>query len=516
YAFDAGNPSSVPLWMTDFTRPPSITPVPITDIVPMSGGNIIGNIGIQGTPVIDQATHTIYLVARTKENGEYVQRLHALDIISGGERPGSPVEISGSVPGTPADPTVIDGTRVVTFDPLVQVQRTGLSLTNGVVLIGWAAHEDVTPSHGWIMGFDATTLARVAIVAVTPDAYLGGIWQGGRAPAVDSAGNAYFATGNGKWDGTRNFGDSLMKFQVARTGLTLLDYFTPGNEVTLSANDDDLSGSGFTLLPGTNLLLGGGKEGVLYLLDANNLGKKVPSDTQIVQKIPVNGGHVMGGPVYWNSASAGPLIYNWSELDVLIAYRFSNGRLVTSPYAQGSVISPGHPGGSLTLSARGAAANTGIVWASMPSFGDARHSLAAGILRAFNAETLAEIWNSNQVASRDRVGNLMKFVPPVVANGKVYLPNHDNAVQVYGLLPPNFSVNIAPAAQTVAPGRTATYSVTVTMQSGFTGQVSLSGIGGPPGTTLSFNPQLLPGPGTATMTVKIPSGTAAGSITLAV
>src|SRR5207237_1081437 len=181
YAFDAGNPSSVPLWMTDFTRPPSITPVPITDIVPMSGGNIIGNIGIQGTPVIDQATHTIYLVARTKENGEYVQRLHALDIISGGERPGSPVEISGSVPGTAADSTVIDGTRVVTFDLLVQVQRTGLALTNGVVLIGWAAHEDVTPSHGWIMGFDATTLARVANVAVTPDEYLSGKRKGGRA-----------------------------------------------------------------------------------------------------------------------------------------------------------------------------------------------------------------------------------------------------------------------------------------------------------------------------------------------
>jgi hypothetical protein len=516
YAFDADSPSPVPLWVTDFTSPPSVTPVPMTDILPVNTGNIIGNIGIQGTPVIDQTTQTIYLVVRTKEDGKYVQRLHALDITSGRERSGSPVTITGSVPGTSADSTVTGSTRVIIFDPKVHNQRPGLALTNGVVLIAWATHEDMTPSHGWIMGFDATTLARVGIFAVVPDAYLGGIWQGGRAPAVDGAGNAYFATGNGKWDGTRSFGDSLLKFQVARTGLTLVDYFTPGNEADLRANDDDLSGSGFTLLPGTNLLLGGGKEGVLYLVDANNLGHKISNDTQIVQKIPVNGGHVMGGPVYWNSPSAGPLVYNWSEQDVLLAYRFSNGRLVTPPYAQGHVVSPGHPGGSLTVSARGSAANTGIIWASMPTSRDAKHSLAAGTLRAFNAETLAEIWNSNQVASRDRVGNLMKFVPPVVANGKVYLPNHDNAVHVYGLLPADFSVSVSPAAQTVAPAGTATYSVTVAGQAGFAGQVSLAGTGGPSGTTVSFSPQSLAGGGTSTMTVTIPAGAPDGSFSLAV
>src|SRR6185503_2541632 len=130
-------------------------------------------------------------------------------------------------------------------------------------------------------------------------------------------------TGNGKWDGTRNYGDSLLKFSVSQTGMALTDYFTPGNEATLNINDDDLSGSGFSLVPGTNLLLGGGKEGVLYLLDANNLGHKVLNDTQIVQKIPVNGGHVMGGPVFWTAPGVGPLVYNWSEDDFLVAYRFS-------------------------------------------------------------------------------------------------------------------------------------------------------------------------------------------------
>jgi hypothetical protein len=517
YAFDADSRSATPLWTTDFTNPPSVTPVAMTDILPTNPGNIIGNVGIQGTPVIDPAAHTVYLVARTKESGNYVQRLHALDITTGRERSGSPVTITGSVPGTSGDSTVVGNTRVITFDPKVHVQRPGLALTNGVVLVAWAAHEDITPSHGWIMGFDASTLARVGIFAVIQDGYLGGIWQGGRAPAIDAVGNAYFATGNGQWDGSRNFGDSLLKFQVARTGMTLLDYFTPGNEATLNSNDYDLSGSGFTLLPETSLLLGGGKEGVLYLIDATKLGHKVTNDTQIVEKIPVNGGHVMGGPVYWNSASAGPLVYNWSEKDVLLAYRFSNGKLVTPPYAAGHVLSPGHPGGSLTVSAHGSASNTGIIWAAMPTSQDLKHIVGAGILRAFNAETLAEIWNSDQVASRDRLGDLMKFVPPVVANGRVYLPNHDNAVNVYGLLPSDFSINVSPASQTASPGAlSVNYAVAVTAQAGFAGQVSLAASGGPSGTTIALAPELLDSAGTSKMTVTVPAGAPTGTFKLTV
>jgi hypothetical protein len=445
YAFDADSPSSSPLWMRDFTSPPSVTPVPITDIVGPNL-NIVGNVGIQSTPVIDSASGTIYLVARTKENGSYVQRLHALDISTGASRAGSPVTISGSVAGTAPDSASGADGQVVTFNPKMQSQRAALAISNHVVLIAWAGHEDVTPFHGWVMGYDEASLARVGIFCVTPDVYAGGIWQGGRAPTIDDAGNAYFATGNGAWDGVRSFGDSLLKFSVSRTtGLTLIDYFTPGNQATLNAADDDLSGSGFTLLPTlpgtpvTHLLLGGGKEGVLYLLNADNLGRMTSGDTQIVQTIPETGGHIMGGAVFWNSASAGPLVYNWSEDDVLRSYRLSGGKLVVPAYLQGAVASPGHPGGSLTVSANGSAAGTGIVWASMPTSEDSIHGLHAAILRAFNADTLNEIWASEQNASRDRLGTLMKFVPPVVANGKVYIPNHDNAVAVYGLLPPGIS-----------------------------------------------------------------------------
>jgi hypothetical protein len=514
YAFDADSASPLPLWMTDFTSPPAVTAVPMTDIVSPSL-NIYGNVGIESTPVIDRATGTLYLVARTKENGSYVQRLHALDVTTGKERTRSPVTIAGKVAGSAPDAKVDGSGLVVTFDAKMHQQRPALALTNGVVLVAWAGHEDKLPYHGWIMGFDATTLAPVGVFAVSPDSDSGGIWQSGRAPTIDAAGNAYFATGNGKWDGTRNFGDSLLKFSVSRSAMRLIAYFTPANEATLDSNDDDLSGSGFTLLPGTNVLIGGGKEGVLYLLDANKLGGKVANDAQVLQKVDVNGGHVMGGPVFWQAPNVGPLVYNWNEDDVLVAYRFSGGRL-TAPYAEGTVRSPGHPGGSLAISANGSAANTGIVWASIPTSQNAKHILAAGILRAYHAETLQEIWTSEQNAGRDRVGTLIKFVPPVVANGRVYMATHDNAVAVYGLLRADFSVNVTPGSKAIAAGSSAALAVAVGAQAGFAGRVDLSATGAPAGTTVTFNPQSITGAGVATMTIAIPKGTPAGSFTLTV
>jgi hypothetical protein len=448
YAFDADSASPSPLWMRDFTNPPSVTAVPITDIA--LAKNIWREVGIEGTPVINRnpdGTRTLYLVARTKESTpsgiKYVQRLHALDIRTGAERAGSPVTITASVSGTAPDSTPGNGGQVITFNPKMQQQRAGLAVTKGVVLIAWGSHEDLLPYHGWIMGYNAATLARVGVFAVSPDYGMGGIWQGGRAPTIDAAGNAYFATGNAIWDGTRNYGDSLLKFKVSTSGLVLDNYFTPWDEHSLYLNDDDLSGSGFTLLPeaftgltGRELLFGGGKEGVLYLIDATNLGKKVRDDTQIVQKFATNGGHVMGGPVFWNSSSKGPRVYNWSEDDYLRAYEFTNGKVQELTSAAGPVLSPGHPGGSLTITANGSTAGTGIVWASIPTTADAKYYLRPGILRAYNADTLQQIWTSEQNGARDRVGTLIKFVPPLVVHGKVYMASHDGFVHVYGLLPP--------------------------------------------------------------------------------
>jgi hypothetical protein len=444
YAFDADSSSPSPLWMRDFTSATS-TPVPIADI--SDAGNIWYDVGIEGTPVINRDAGTLYLVARTKEStasgASYVQQLHALDITTGAERVASPVTITGSVPGNAPDGTATGDGQAITFNPKMQQQRSGLAIAHGVVLIAWGSHEDLPPYHGWIMAYNATTLAQVGVFAVSPDYGMSGIWQGGRAPTIDRDGNAYFATGNGVWDGHRNYGDSLLKFKVTTSGLVLDNYFTPWNAQSLYLNDDDLSGSGFTLLPdtftglqGKELLFGGGKEGVLYLIDAGNLGKQAEDDAQILQTFPTNGGHVMGGPVFWNSSSKGRRIYNWAEDDYLRAYEFRDGKVETANSAAGSVKSPGHPGGSLTITANGATAGTGIVWASIPTTPDAKHNLSPGILRAYNAETLEQIWTSDQNFDRDHVGTLVKFVPPLVVNGKVYMASHDGAVHVYGLLPP--------------------------------------------------------------------------------
>jgi hypothetical protein len=501
YAFDADAATPTPLWTADFTNPSlHITPVAMLEIV-AGATNIFGNVGIEATPAITRSgdAGTMYLVARTKENGAYVQRLHALDITTGRDVPGSPVTITGAVAGTAQDSTVTPGGQMVTFDPKMEHQRAALAVSNGVVLVAWAGHEDKPPYHGWIMGFDATTLARVGVFAVTPDFYEGGIWQGGRAPTLDAGGNAYFATGNGVFDDSRNYGDSLLKFAVSRTaGLQLVDYFTPSNEHTLDMNDDDLSGSGFTLLPG-NLLVGGGKEGVLYLLDATKLGHKLDGDPQ-AQKIAVNGGHVMGGPVVWNSETLGTVIYNWSEADVLLAYSLSNAKLNPTGL-HGVVRSPGHPGGSLTISANGSTANSGIVWASIPTYEDAKHKLTAGTLRAYHAETLQEIWTSDLNHERDHVGTLIKFVPPLVANGRVYMPTHDNAVAVYGLLPPDFNIGAAPAKPQIAAGSSGAISVAVRAQGTFNAPVALSASGAPAGVTVTFSPSSVVAPGAATMTV---------------
>src|SRR5262249_1038804 len=193
------------------------TPIPIVDIVGSNFLNIVGNIGIESTPVIDTTTNTIYLVARTKEPSDYVARLHALDITTGNEKFGGPVVIQGSVPGN--GESSIGGT--LTFDPFIHNQRSSLALVNGLVVFSWASHEDQHAWHGWIFAHWASTLQRSSVICVTPNGRNGGLWMSGRAPVVDSAGNLYYATGNGDWDGVSNFGDSVLKIGTAGGNLSL-------------------------------------------------------------------------------------------------------------------------------------------------------------------------------------------------------------------------------------------------------------------------------------------------------
>ncbi|HJT99167.1 MAG TPA: PQQ-binding-like beta-propeller repeat protein, partial [Rhodanobacteraceae bacterium] len=403
YAFDADAADDTPLLQASLG-----TPIPILDILGFND-NIIGNVGIESTPVIDRATSTLYLVARTREMGggcgganpTFCQRLHALDLATLAEKPGSPVAIGGSVPGHGSGS--VGGT--LTFDPKIEDQRASLALSNGRVFIAWSSHSDQLPYHGWVMAYDATTLAQTMIWSSAPDGtpFNGaGIWMSGRAPAVDASGNVYYTTGNGTWDGVSNFGESFVKFGPTPDA-PLLDWFTPSAVDLLNQIDLDLAGSGPILVPGTDRIVSAGKSGVFYVTRTGDMGHESADDVNIVQRfdnsrIAGDFEQIKGGPVYWNRAGGlGPWMYVWSDgCNHFNAYRFNGSTFDLPPVSQSTALSPcGSSGGVLTLSANGSAAGSGIVWVSMPIAGDANSGVHAGVLRAYDADDLDhELWNS--------------------------------------------------------------------------------------------------------------------------
>ena len=239
-----------------------------------------------------QASGTLYVVALTRVGAGFMQRLHALDLATGADVAHSPVTIAA--PG---------------FDALMQNQRPALLLSKGTVYVGYASHCDKEPYHGYLMGYDAKTLAQTGVFNTSPTGMEASIWQSGQAPAVDAAGNIFVVTGNGSWDGKVNFSESFLKLSP---GLKLLDWFTPTNHLELDTKDTDLNSSGATLIPGTDLVLGGGKEGVLYLLDRNRLGHL--GDEHAVQHFQATASH-LHSLVYWKSAKSGELLYVWGQRD---------------------------------------------------------------------------------------------------------------------------------------------------------------------------------------------------------
>lgn len=444
YAFDAdtntgGN--AQPLWQVNFTNPEQgITPVPAADVANpdhLTGGNIRkpGPIGIMGTPVIDPGTGTLYLVARTKENETYVQRLHALDISSGEEKFGELTIIQATVPGDGSGS--IDGQ--VNFNSRIQNQRPGLVLDHGVVYIAWASHDDLGDYNGWIIGYDAATLQQTGVFNDTPDGWGGGIWQSGQPPVADADGNLYLMTGNGTFDasmGGRNVGNSFVKLK-ART-LELLDWFTPHDVEDLNLQDTDLNSGGVLMIPNTSLIAGGGKEGRLFVLDRNNLGHYNQDDSQVVQAFQATSGHIHGSPVYYDSPALGALAYVWGETNFLKGFSFDGSLFNPNPVTQSTFPAPdGMPGGFLSISANGSQPGSGILWAAMPYERDAEDAVVNGVLRAFDASDLSvELWNSRIDSVRDDLGNFAKYVPPTVANGKVYVSTFSGQLVVYGLNPP--------------------------------------------------------------------------------
>jgi len=431
YALDADDPKATdPLWKINLG--PS---VPATEIYKTRWTDMRVEIGITSTPVIDLANKAIYVEAKTKEGGTYVQRLHALDIMTGKERVGSPVVIKGSAAGTGEGS--LNGR--VTFDPVKHLQRAGLLLAGGVVYLGFGSHADDPPFHGWILGYDAKTLARVCVFNVTPNGTEGSVWQAGMGLAADDAGNIYAMTGNGTFDadtGGSDYGNSLLKLRPKPGTLGVVDYFTPYNQAALNEHDTDLGASGALLVPGTTLIMGGGKNGWLYLTHRDNLGHiHAGADSQIAQTFQMTPGNIHGAPVYWNGPN-GPQVYIWPEYDHLKAMKFAGGKLVETAASQSEVAVPdGMPGGFLSVSADGGKAGTGIIWTCTPYDANANWETVPGIVRAYDASDLSHLlWDSKQNAGRDDVGMFAKFCPPTVINGRVYVSTFSNQLQVYGLL----------------------------------------------------------------------------------
>lgn len=459
YAFDADDPTvAQPYWTDSFIAPPNIIPPRNTDMTGACGGNykdFTGNIGIVGTPVIDPATETIYLVARTKEisggTANFVQRLHALDCATGAERSNSPVVITATYSGSG------DGSvgGVIPFDSQRENQRAGLTLVNGLVYVTWSSHCDWTPYHGWVIGYDTRTLQPTVVYNDTPNGTEGGIWMSAQSPAADTNGNIYLVTGNGTVD-ANDFGESFMKLTPTNGTMNVASWFTPYNWLTLNNGDVDLGCAGLLLIPGTTLALSGGKQGVLYLVNRDNMGglsSSSNSDDNILQSwTVVTNCQLHGGPVWW-SCTNGSFAYIWPQSgNHLRQYAFTNGLFNTNAYALGATTGgAGSPGGTMAISADGTNAGTGILWATVNTTASANQATVAGTLHAYNAQNVSlELWNSDMLP-RDSLGNLAKFVPPTVVNGKVYLATFSNRLNVYGLLPPpQLSISLSGANTLIA------------------------------------------------------------------
>jgi hypothetical protein len=449
YAFDADsaalNPN--PLWKTSFINPPGITAIPRADIE--KGLDINPEIGITSTPVIDVTKGVIFVEARTLDTtgtpncpgsitAQYFHYLHALNITNGAEMANSPALICGQVPGTGYDN--VGGT--VTFNSQRQNSRAGLLVLNGTVYMAFSSLEDINPYHGWILGYDETTLQQKVVYNATPNGDKAGIWQGGGGIPADASGNIYYSTGTGSFDPTVGGGISLVKAAPnATNSLTVGDYFSPFNQnyLNVEAINLDLSSSGPMLLPDqsgavVHEAVVAGKTGTIYLVNRDNMGHFSATADNVLQSLYTTIGGVSvptgnwGTPAYFNGS-----VYIQGVKDLLKQFglsSYASGTAILSggPLAVGADLI-GYTGTTPSVSSNGT--QNGIVWVVQS---DGAASSKPSTLRAYDAADIAhELYNSGQ-STRDTAGAAVKFATPTVANGKVYV-NTAVELDVYGLLP---------------------------------------------------------------------------------
>jgi hypothetical protein len=396
---------------------------------------VVPEIGVTSTPVIDRAAGahgTLYVVAMSIDaQSNFHQRLHALDVTTGAELLNGPTDISATFPAT--------GTATSSFDPKSYEERAALLLLNGTIYTSWTSHCDFSPYGGWIITYAESSLARNGALNVAANSSSGpAIWMSGGGPAVDSSGNIYLLTANGVFETTmdangfpsgQDFGNSFLKISNVGAGLKVLDYFTMFNEVAESNGDLDLGSGGGMLLPDLmdststvrHLMVGAGKDGNIYVVDRDSMGKFNASTNQNYQTL---GGVLAGGiwstPAYFNGT-----VYYGDVSGTLKAFAISSAKLGATPQSQ-SATQFIYPGTAPSVSANGTA--NGIVWA--------HENASLAVLHAYDAANLAhEIYNSNQAAgNRDQFGTGNKYITPTVADGKVFVGT-TNSVAVFGLLP---------------------------------------------------------------------------------
>jgi hypothetical protein len=399
-------------------------------------GQVTPEIGVTSTPVIDRtqgANGAIYVVAMSKDgSGNYHQRLHALDLALGTELFSGPVEIQASYPGTGDDN---NGSNVL-FDAKQYKERAALLLLNGIVYLSWASHCDIRPYTGWIMGYSESTLAQKTVLNITPNGSEGAIWMAGAGLAADNSGNIYFLDANGEFDTTLNtqgfpskgdYGNAFMKLSSSGNQLAVADYFEMDNQSSENSTDTDLGSGGTIVLPDlgdgagqtVHLAVGGGKDGNLYVVNRDSMGKFSANNSSIYQELA---GGLPGGmfamPAYFNNT-----VYYGPVGSPILAFTISNAKLPATATMQTS-NSFGYPGTTPSISANGA--SNGIVWAV--------ENTSPAVLHAYNANTLIELYNSNQASNgRDQFGAGNKFITPMIVNGKVFVGT-TNGVAIFGLL----------------------------------------------------------------------------------
>jgi hypothetical protein len=506
YAFDADDASaSAPIWQVSLGKS-----VPLPN--PYFGRKTNKQLcegsdapflesGITATPALDLSTQTIYVLALNEDDthtipnqtclgadkgtDEYCEtykctqptieyQLHALDMLTGAEKPGSPVVIEAIVSGSGS---ASQGGKI-SFSALLSLARSSLLVAYGNVYFATGSYVDAGDYHGWVFAYDAATLKQVAVYCDTRDGARGGIWQAGRGLLSDGK-SLYVETGNGTFNinhGGHDVGDAVLRFDPQT--LEVLDYFSPffsdyDDQNLLDPLDIDLGSAGAILIPNTTLLMASGKMGIGYVVDTGNLGKWSPNGDKIVQEVrlswrpekkscadKISGSEVLDSPILWQGPD-GLHVYLWAGDDFLRGYlldgssRFQSEGLCfcKAPYkyftgatidvpdppcgvpsSKGTEVS-NTPGGSISLSSNGMKSGTAIVWATHAPTGSTNSIPTYGVLEAYDATDLTSpLWSTKTNGSSEPAWNWAKYAPPTIANGKVYVATFSKELNVYGLM----------------------------------------------------------------------------------